>query len=69
MTMAENRVLERIEEKVDKLMEFMAASNERVPNCKEQFKVLSEDVEWIKRKMWIFMGGVAVVVWGLDKIL
>lgn len=69
MTMAENKVLERIEEKVDRLMEFMAASNERVPNCKKQFKVLSEDVEWIKKKMWIFMGGVVIIVWGLDKIL
>lgn len=62
-------MLERIEEKVDKLMEFMAASNERVPNCKEQFRVLTEDVSWIKKKMYIFMGGIAIVVWVLDKLM
>jgi hypothetical protein len=47
----------------------MAASNERVPNCKEQFRVLTEDVSWIKKKMYIFMGGIAIVVWVLDKLM
>jgi hypothetical protein len=69
MTVSENSGLIRIEEKVDRLMEYMAASNERVQNCKKRFNDIEEDIEtmdriinrlWLKVTAIVFIGLTAV---------
>jgi hypothetical protein len=73
MTAIENSGLIRIEEKVDKLMEYMAASNERVPNCKARFTTIetslnttSEKVDRLWLKAMFFCGICVAVIWFVE---
>lgn len=76
-------MLDRIEGKLDKqmekietLMSFMATSNERVIHCRQYFTdndiehtKLSADIAWVRGKILVFMGAIAVIVWALDRLV
>jgi len=72
MTGKEHAILERVEDKVDQLMGFMATSNERARNCERRFgaieveakdaKRLSEaNAKDFSRKLYLLMGGVGLL--------
>ena len=56
MTGKERSVLDRIEEKVDRLMEFMATSTERARGCERRFKDLEDSSKWTKGKVLLILG-------------
>lgn len=75
MTGKERNILDRIEEKVDLLMQNMATSSERAVGCERRFKALEEgvkeqkaeakagakDTRKVENRMYALMGGVGLL--------
>jgi len=56
MTGKERNILDRIEEKVDRLMENMATSNERARGCERRFIDLEAASKWTRGKVILILG-------------
>jgi hypothetical protein len=56
MTGKERNILDRIEEKVDRLMENMATSNERARGCERRFIDLETANKWTRGKVILILG-------------
>ena len=68
MTGKEHAILERVEDKVDQLMGFMATSNERVKGCERRFTCIEDrqkesarEAKHFSKRLYLLLGGVGLI--------
>ena len=76
MSDMENEILNEIRADVKKFLQFQGMITQKAEGFEEKFekndkehKEMCADIGWIRGKILIFMGAVALIVWFLDKVL